>query len=99
MTSKTMTGSLLETLLVSLRVQEGNSIFLSRWSQCCSCDTSYGLDNHLNPAMQKPYNPAIQAVMKLVCKKLNQYYSMTDISLEYWITMGKQVMYFFLYLC
>ena len=46
------------------------------------------IDNHLNPTMKKPYHPAIQAVMKLVCKKLNQYYSMTDLSLVYQIAMG-----------
>ena len=46
------------------------------------------IDNHLNPTMKKPYHPAIQAVMKLVCKKLNQYYSMTDLPLVYQIAMG-----------
>jgi hypothetical protein len=55
------------------------------------------LDNHLNPATQKPYHPAIQAAMKLACKKLNRYYSMTDVSSAYRIAMGKQVIYFFLY--
>jgi hypothetical protein len=57
------------------------------------------LDNHLNPAMQKLYHPAIQAAMKLVRKKLNRYYSMTDVSLVYQIAMGKQVIYIFLYVC
>jgi len=57
------------------------------------------LDNHLNPAMQKLYHPAIQATMKLVRKKLNRYYSMTDVSLAYQIAMGKQVIYIFLYVC
>ena len=46
------------------------------------------IDNHLNPTMKNPYHPAIQAVMKLVCKKLNQYYSMTDLPLVYQIAMG-----------
>jgi hypothetical protein len=57
------------------------------------------LDKHLNPAMQKPYHLAIQAMMKLACKKLNWYYSMTDLSSVYRIAMGKQVIYFFLYVC
>jgi hypothetical protein len=47
------------------------------------------LDNHLNPAMNKPYDPAIQAAMKLACKKLNRYYSMTDLPSAYRIAMGK----------
>ena len=47
------------------------------------------LNNHLNPATQKPYHLAIQATMKLARKKLNWYYSMTDLSLAYQITMGK----------
>ena len=46
------------------------------------------LDNYLNPATKKPYHPAIQAVMKLACNKLNQYYSMTDLSSAYRIAMG-----------
>ena len=45
------------------------------------------LDNHLNPHSKKPYYPAIQAAMKLVRKKINHYYSMTDISLTYRIAM------------
>jgi hypothetical protein len=47
------------------------------------------LDNHLNPATNKPYDPAIQAAMKLARKKLNRYYSMTDLSSAYRIAMGK----------
>ena len=46
------------------------------------------IDNHLNPTMKKPYHPAIHAVIKLTCKKLNWYYSMTDLSLTYQIAMG-----------
>jgi hypothetical protein len=53
---------------------------------------------HLNPAMQKLYHLAIQAAMKLAHKKLNWYYSMTDLSSAYWIAMGKQVI-FFSYTC
>ena len=47
------------------------------------------LDSHLNPRMKKPYHPAIQAAMKLACKKINRYYSMTDLSSAYRIAMGK----------
>ena len=49
------------------------------------------IDNHLNPTMKKPYHPAIQATMKLARKKLNRYYSMTDLSVAYWIAMGNCV--------
>ena len=38
------------------------------------------LDSHLNPHTKKPYHPAIQAAMKLAHKKINRYYSMTDLS-------------------
>jgi hypothetical protein len=47
------------------------------------------LDSHLNPTTKKPYHPAIQAVMKLARKKINRYYSMTDLSSAYQIAMGK----------
>ena len=47
------------------------------------------LDSHLNPRTKKPYHPAIQAAMKLARKKINRYYSMTDLSSAYRIMMGK----------
>jgi hypothetical protein len=47
------------------------------------------LDSHLNPSTQKPYHPAIQAAMKLARKKINRYYSQTDLSSVYRIAMGK----------
>jgi hypothetical protein len=47
------------------------------------------LDSHLNPTTKKPYHPAIQAAMKLTHKKINHYYSMTDLLLAYQIAMGK----------
>jgi hypothetical protein len=47
------------------------------------------LDSHLNPASKTPYHPAIQAAMKLARKKINRYYSMTDLSSAYRIAMGK----------
>ena len=45
------------------------------------------LNNHLNPNTKKPYHPAIQAAMKLARKKINRYYSMTDLSTAYRIAM------------
>jgi len=47
------------------------------------------LDTHLNPCTQQPYHPAIKAAMKLTRNKINRYYSITDLSLVYWIAMGK----------
>lgn len=47
------------------------------------------LNSHLNPATKQPYHPAIQAAMKLARKKINHYYSMTDLSSAYRIAMGK----------
>ena len=47
------------------------------------------LDSHLNPHMKKPYHLAIQAAMKLAHKKINCYYSMTDLSSAYRIMVGK----------
>jgi hypothetical protein len=47
------------------------------------------LDSHLNPNTKKPYHPAIQAAMKLARKKINRYYSLTDLSSAYRIAMGK----------
>ena len=48
------------------------------------------LDNHLNAQGNQLYHPTIQAVMGLTCKKINHYYSMTDLSSIYQIAMGKQ---------
>ncbi|KAG1895341.1 uncharacterized protein F5891DRAFT_960282, partial [Suillus fuscotomentosus] len=41
------------------------------------------LDCRLNPHTRNPYHPAIKAAMKLACKKINRYYSMTDLSSLY----------------
>ena len=46
------------------------------------------LDTHLKPGTREPYHPAIQAAMKLARKKINHYYSMTDLSSVYRIAMG-----------
>ena len=48
------------------------------------------LDTHLNLYTHKLYHPTIQAVMRLACNKLNQYYSMTDLLSVYQIAIGKQ---------
>ena len=48
------------------------------------------LDSHLNPRTNQLYHPAIQATMELARKKMNHYYSMTDLSSAYQIAMGKQ---------
>jgi len=37
------------------------------------------LNNHLNPQANWLYHPAIQAAMGLAHKKINHYYSMTDL--------------------
>lgn len=37
------------------------------------------LDNHPNPHIKNPYHPAIQAAIMLTQKKLNCYYSLTDL--------------------
>lgn len=47
------------------------------------------LDTHLNPGTQKSYHHAIQAAMKLARKKINRYYSITDLSSVYRIAMSK----------
>jgi hypothetical protein len=47
------------------------------------------LDNNLNPHTKRPYHPAIVAAMKLARKKINRYYSMTDLSSAYRIAMGE----------
>ena len=47
------------------------------------------LDVHLKPGTWEPYHFAIQAAMKLACKKINWYYSMTDLSSVYRIAMNK----------
>jgi hypothetical protein len=47
------------------------------------------LDDHLNPHTKKTLHPAIQAMMKLARKKINCYYSMTDLASPYRIAMGK----------
>jgi len=52
------------------------------------------LDVHLKPGTQEPYHPAIQVAMKLACKKINQYYSMTDLSSAYRIAMSKKFVHF-----
>ena len=47
------------------------------------------LNSHLNPHTKKPYHSAIQAAMRLAHKKINRYYSLTDLSSVYRIAMGK----------
>jgi hypothetical protein len=47
------------------------------------------LDNHLNPQAKRQYHPAIIAAMKLAHKKINHYYSLTDLSAMYRIAMGE----------
>ena len=47
------------------------------------------LDVHLRPGTWEPYHFAIQAAMKLARKKINRYYSMTDLSSVYRIAMNK----------
>jgi hypothetical protein len=42
----------------------------------------------LNRRTQKSYHPAIKASMKLAAKKLDRYYSMTDLAATYRIAMG-----------
>jgi hypothetical protein len=49
------------------------------------------LDSHLNPHTKKPYHPAIQAAVRLARKKINRYYSLTDLSSVYRIAMGKSI--------
>jgi hypothetical protein len=47
------------------------------------------LEHNLNPHTKEAYHPSIQAAMKLARKKLNHYYSLTDLSEVYRIAMGK----------
>ena len=46
------------------------------------------LDNNLNPNTKTTYHPAILAAMKLACRKINRYYSITDASSVYRMAMG-----------
>ena len=57
------------------------------------------LDNHLNPHTKQPYHPAIKAAMKLACKKINRYYSLTDLSSVYRIAMGNEPVPLSIMLC
>ena len=45
------------------------------------------LDRHLNPSTKRKYSAPILAAMKLAKKKMNRYYSLTDSSTVYRITM------------
>jgi hypothetical protein len=49
------------------------------------------LNNRLNPQSKESYHPAIKAAMQLARSKMNQYYSITDISAAHWITMGTYI--------
>ena len=44
--------------------------------------------NSLNPQTKEPYHSAILAAIKLAQKKMNQYYSLTDVSTVYRTAMG-----------
>jgi hypothetical protein len=48
------------------------------------------LHSTLNPQTKKVYHPSIVVAMKLAQKKLNQYYSKTDLSSVYRIAMGNE---------
>jgi hypothetical protein len=56
------------------------------------------LSNTLNPDTDKPYHPAVLAAMKLACKKMDRYYSLTDFSATYWVAMGL-IQFFLSHLC
>jgi len=56
------------------------------------------LDNTLNPSTKTAYHPAILAAMVLARKKINRYYSMTDISSVYRIAMGMLLCFNFILL-
>ena len=43
--------------------------------------------NHLNSQIGKAYHPSIIAAMKLTCKKMDCYYSLTNFSITYYITI------------
>ena len=84
MSLTTMTGLLLEISLVSSRSTRRQQYFSQDGASVAAVIPAMDkIDNHLNPTMKKPYHPAIQAVIKLGHKKLNWYYSMTDLSLVY----------------
>ena len=53
------------------------------------------LDSHLNPRTKKPYHSAIHAAIRLARKKINRYYSLTDLSSVYRIAMGKLIYFSF----
>jgi hypothetical protein len=46
------------------------------------------INSALNRQTKQPYHSAIQAAMKLAAKKLDRYYSLTDLSDAYRIAMG-----------
>ena len=46
------------------------------------------IDNKLNTQTKQPIHPAIVSAMKLARRKLNRYYSLTDLSSVYQIAMG-----------
>jgi hypothetical protein len=47
------------------------------------------LHNTLNLQTKEKYHPSILVAIKLAQKKMNQYYSKTDLSSVYRIAMGK----------
>lgn len=49
------------------------------------------LHNRLNPQTKKEYHPSILIAMKLAQRKLDRYYSITDLSSVYRIAMGSVV--------
>jgi hypothetical protein len=49
------------------------------------------LDGHLNLRTKKQYHPTIRAAIRLTCKKINWYYSLTDHLSVYQITMGNLI--------
>jgi len=53
------------------------------------------LNGHLNPCTKKQYHPAIRAAIRLTRKKINWYYSLTDLLSVYRIAMGNLIYSFF----
>jgi hypothetical protein len=47
------------------------------------------ITDSLNPQTKELYHPSILAAMKLACKKMDHYYSLTDDSAVYRLAMGK----------
>ncbi len=96
----TLNDPIVEDLITVLLQYKNTTLFFSQDSASVAAiiPAMDRISNHLNSQTGKAYHPSITAAMKLTCKKMDCYYSLTNSSTTYRIAMvlhpGMKLEYF-----